>query len=636
MKKSPSTRPANSDTDVAALVLSGLQAHQAGHFDVAAEAYAQALRAKPDHPDALSLAGALAYSRGEIDAAIKLIAKAIRVFPAHYDAYLNLAEALEAAGRSEDAIETCRKVLTLKPDFADAYARIARLHAQIGKSELAFGFSRVALALNAQSVEALCARGLALRQLHKLVEAEEAYRSALALAPDDVKTLSDFAALLNQTDDLTEAAQLYRRAVAIKPDDPHLLTLLGGVIEREGDMPEALALFDRAASLAPAAIDIAYARACCLRDSGDFSGAEAGFRANLAADPNFAPALHALTRMKRLAGDQPEQKRLARLTSEPTAHPRYRAMAGFALGEILDRAGDPDSAFKRFADANGTLARYRATTGETFDMAELRNFVTLTQTRLATEFARDATDWGHPSQVPVFVIGLPRSGTTLVEQICASHSRVAGAGELRSVQMIARRFAGRNQGKDEIRDWDATFARAEGERYLSELARIGGDAVRVVDKSPLNLMRLGIIGGLFPKARVIWCRRDLRDVVVSNHTMYFSEGNLYSTSQTQCATASRLIDGLGACWKRESKLPILEVVYEDLVADLDTHVRRIIDFIGVDWEPACLNFHATDRHVSTPSSWQVRQPIYSSSVGRWKRFEKHLAPMLAALAAPLE
>jgi hypothetical protein len=145
-------------------------------------------------------------------------------------------------------------------------------------------------------------------------------------------------------------------------------------------------------------------------------------------------------------------------------------------------------------------------------------------------------------------------------------------------------------------------------------------------------MQLGLIGALYPHARVIWCRRDPRDIVVSNHLTYFVRGNLSSTDLADCAFATRWIERLGDIWKRDLKLPILEVVYEDLVADPETHARRLIDFLGLDWELACLDFQGAKRTVTTPSSWQVRQPLYSSSIGRWRRYEKHLGPMLATLA----
>jgi hypothetical protein len=252
---------------------------------------------------------------------------------------------------------------------------------------------------------------------------------------------------------------------------------------------------------------------------------------------------------------------------------------------------------------------------------------------MAREYAEDTAAWGNPTELPVFVVGMPRSGTTLVEQICASHSQVVGAGELRAMQMMARLIGTHNHGRDHVGEWDADFSRGQADRHANALAQVADGAIRVVDKTPLNLMRLGLICSMYPKARIIWVRRDPRDVVVSNHLMYFGKGNLYSTDQADCAFAVREIDRLGGIWRRELKAPILEVVYEDLVADLDTHVRRIIDFLGLPWEPACLNFQDTDRHVTTPSSWQVRQPIYSSSVGRWRRFEKHLGPMLTELAA---
>ena len=192
-----------------------------------------------------------------------------------------------------------------------------------------------------------------------------------------------------------------------------------------------------------------------------------------------------------------------------------------------------------------------------------------------------------------------------------------------------------NLGRKRIADWDAAFARAQAESHAAMLSQLASGARRVVDKLPLNLIRLHLIGALFPNARVIRCRRDPRDVVVSNHTLCVDHGNVWTTDLRNCALAFRLTERLGDVWARHSRLPILNVVYEDLVADPEAHARRIIDFLGLDWEPACLNFHETGRRVSTSSAWQVRQPVYNSSVGRWRRYEKHLGPMFEALAEPL-
>jgi hypothetical protein len=339
--------------------------------------------------------------------------------------------------------------------------------------------------------------------------------------------------------------------------------------------------------------------------------------------------------MKKLAETPELRKQLNRIFNDGSKNRHVRVQAGFALGEILDRAGEPDAAFQRYTDANALHARERLKIGEKFDRAVLRTQADLIENRLAAEYAKDAAGWANPTERPVFVVGLPRSGTTLVEQICASHSQVEGIGELDAIQTMARSIAYKNEGLDNIAEWDKAHALRLVNEHAEELTRLGCGATRVVDKTPLNLLRLGLIGAAYPNAHVIWCRRDLRDVVVSQHTMYFGEGNLFSTNQADCAYAAKQIERIGSLWKANSKLKILEVVYEDLVADLETNVRKIIEFLELPWEPACLDFQNTQRHVDTPSSWQVRQPIYSSSVGRWRRFEKHLGPMLTELASNL-
>jgi tetratricopeptide (TPR) repeat protein len=615
-----------------ALVLAGLDQHRAGRLREADAYYTQALRADPDNADALNLSGAVAFAAGRLEDAVRLIGKAIRCNPSHLDAYLNLAEAQEAAGRRSDAIGSCQKALAVAPDFAEGHSRLALLRAISGEAALALAHARVALALQPESVEALCAQGLAFKQLRRIAEADAAYIRALELAPDDLRVLTGRAALLSDMGYTAEPLALYRRALEIRPDDVALLTALAACLELEGDIAGTLDALDRALKSAPDLPELRFNRGCCLRDLGDFQGAEAVFLDVLKAHPKFAPALHALARMKRLSDDPERRKQLSRLITDTSLPPRHRVQAGFTLGEILDRAGDYDSAFARFSEANALYRKTRSAAGESYDRSELRDTAAMIEARLSREYANDTAAWGNPTDLPVFVVGMPRSGTTLVEQICASHSQVEGLGEIRAITRVAQAIASHNSWREHVGDWDAAFARAEADKHAAEMMQLSGGARRAVNKTPFNVLRLGLIGAMYPNARVIWCRRDPRDVVISNHTMFFGAGNIFSTDQADCAYVARQTDRIGAAWRKHSKLPILEVVYEDLVADLDAHVRRIIDFLGLDWEPACLNFHQTERHVDTPSSWQVRQPIYSSSVGRWRRFEKHLGPMLETLA----
>ena len=613
------------------LVAAGLAAHRAGRLGDADALYARALRTDPRHADALNLAGAVAFAQRRHADAVRLIGKAVRERPDHLDAHLNLAEAQAAAGQPAEALATLGRLLAAAPDHAEAHARAALLRAEAGSATLALAHARVALALDAGQVEALCARALASRQLRRIADADAAWLAALALAPDDLRALTGRIALLRDSERIDEALAVARHAVAVDPRNPGLLGTLAALLELEGDVDAALALLDRAIAIDPDMAELLFSRGRCLRDSGHFDAAADVFEDIAKRHPSYAPALLALARMKRLS-DTPERRRaMTRLAGDAALPPRHRVQAGFALGDLLDRAGDHDLAFRHFTAANALHRKQRVDTGDRFDRAELTMQIDLTAERLAVEYARDTGGWANSSDLPVFVVGLPRSGTTLVEQICASHSQVAGLGELRLVHMAARRIAARNEGRLHIGEWDASHARGEADALVAAMTARAGNARRAVDKTPLNLMRLGTIAALVPNARVIRCRRDPRDVVVSNHTMYFGHGNLWSTDQADCAFAVREIERLGDVWQATLPLPVLDLVYEDLVADLEGQVRRIIDFLGLDWEPQCLDFHRTERHVDTPSSWQVRQPIYTGSVGRWRRFEAHLGPMLAAL-----
>jgi tetratricopeptide (TPR) repeat protein len=616
----------------ATFLRAGLDAHRAGRFDAAEQFYARVLRVLPDHPDALTLSGALALARGRKDEAIRLTRRAIKKHPGHLDAYLHLAEALETSGRAPEAIAVCRKALDRAPQFAKGHSRLAKLLADAGDNVGAVDHAKAALAVIPRSVEALCALGLGSRRLGQMSAAEDAYREALRIAPADVAALAGYAAFLNEVDRTSDAAEFYRLALERLPNHPLLLGGLARVFERDDDMAAALALYENALVSAPGSADLLHRRGCCLRDLGDFDGAAAAFDKALAAAPDHAPTFLALARLKRLDDTPGVRDRLARIVSAPARGTRNPIEAGFALGVLLDSAGEPDAAFVRFAEANALHKATREAVGQRFDRTAMAAIVEAADLGLAAEYANETAGWGNPTAAPVFVVGMPRSGTTLVEQICASHSRVAGAGELRAINHISQRIRAHNAGLEHPGLWDADFSRAQADTHAAELQRLGAGALRVIDKTPANLMQLGLIGALYPNARVIWCRRDARDIVVSNHLTYFVRGNLSSTDLADCAFATRWIERLGEIWKRELKLPILEVVYEDLVADPEVHARRLIDFLGLDWEPACLDFQATSRTVTTPSSWQVRQPLYSSSIGRWRRYETHLGPMLAALA----
>jgi hypothetical protein len=251
---------------------------------------------------------------------------------------------------------------------------------------------------------------------------------------------------------------------------------------------------------------------------------------------------------------------------------------------------------------------------------------------LATpDFFSAAASWGSPSQAPVFIVGMPRSATSLVEQIAASHSRVFGAGELHELGEIWETLSTHNRGRA-VEKWDAAFARRLADRHVGSLKALGNGAVRIIDKMPDNIFFLWLVAALFPSARMILCRRDLRDVCLSCYFHHFTEGHLYAYDLADCGARALEIDRLGAHWLRVLPFEMLTIDYEKLVSDPEAESRRLIEFLGLEWEPACLEFHRTERPVLTASAWQVRQPLYTRSLGRWCRYEPHLRPLSELVA----
>jgi hypothetical protein len=230
----------------------------------------------------------------------------------------------------------------------------------------------------------------------------------------------------------------------------------------------------------------------------------------------------------------------------------------------------------------------------------------------------------------VFIVGMPRSGTTLTEQIVASHPRAFGAGERRDIGHIGSALE-RETGSPDPAAWPPAALRHQAELQLDRLRALAGNAERVTDKMPDNILWLGMIAVLFPRARIVLCRRDLRDVCLSCHFQSFNHGLAWSNDVEDCAFRATQVERLVRHWRLVLPMPMLELSYEALVDDLEGESRRLIDFIGLEWDPACLAFHTTERPVLTASLWQVRQPLYASSVGRWQNYRQHLGPLIAAL-----
>jgi len=509
------------------------------------------------------------------------------------------------AGRVQEAVEAYQRALEFQPDRAAT-------HYNLGNALLGSG---------------------------RVDEALDAYERALQLRPDFPRALNNLGNALHRLGRLEEAIRAYRKALRLEPDEADACNNLANALKDAGRLDEALSLYDRAIGLRRPGRDRALAnKALLLMEMGALSGAREAVREALADNPDCVPAWHIQALLKTFEPDDPDLQTLERLLGRADAlgmPVESRIRLNIALGKAWLDAGDDERAFACLEEGNrlkrstvrydARLAGERITAvANTFSMELLQRFA--------------GTGAGHPSEAPVFVMGMPRSGTTLVEQILASHPEVHGAGEL---QVLRQLVPGLSTLEPDpcpplypallARCSPADLARM-GQEYVARVCDPYPDKRRVIDKMPVNFLYAGLIHLVLPNARIIHCRRDPVDTCLSCYMRTFTGDVSFAYDLYELGHYYRHYSALMDHWR--ALLPprcYLEVRYEDIVEDLEREARRMVEFCGLSWDAACLRFHQNERPVHTASATEVRRPIYRTSVGRWRPYARHLAPLVAAL-----
>ena len=399
-----------------------------------------------------------------------------------------------------------------------------------------------------------------------------------------------------------------------------------------GDVSVSLREMQKAVDLAPEVASIRHNYATLLASLGEMTDAATQFREALRIKPDDTLAFYGLSQNSKFAESSDLVRGMVALHGKGSLEPARQEFLAYGLAKVFDDLREPEQAMPYAIEANRLGQRPFEAAREDAALDELKELARL-------DAFRKAPDSGQTSTAPLFIVGMNRSGTTLVESLLSRHPEVLAQGELSQILDVEeaayrqRGGAGRSIGRHELalslnRNWLATRAQA----MLGDAARRSGAPFKIVtDKLPENAVRLGLIARLFPKARVVHVRRHPLDAGVSNFFQRFSAGQGYSTRLDWIGTRTRQIADSMVLWKQALSLPVLDVGYENLVADPEAQARRIIDFAGLSWTPEVLQPERTQRTVLTASQWQVRQPIYRGSVARWTRYERWLGPMIEAM-----
>ena len=504
-------------------------------------------------------------------------------------------------------------------DAANAARHLALGQALAAKGEVgpAIESLRASTALDPGSATAWHLLGACLYQARRDHEARAAFRRAHALSPDDAAVVRGLAEAEYATENHAGAIELFERlAGGGSPQDPGVFLRLSQCHRRNGDPARALAMVQGGTGLFPDAASLWLELGWVHEALGDAGQALAAHLRAHALRPDWADPLAAAL----LLDDSRPLAAKAEALLASRALPRVeQAYLHHALGKRADLAGGYVEAAHHWQAAN----RLRREVDGAFPRDELACEVDAAITFLTAGRLAESGGRGCPNERPLFVVGMPRSGTTLVEQILSAHPSVQGCGERVDIVGIAQDIA-----LDTGLRWPQDVARIEAgwlhERALQYLQAVGrgaeGHCLRLVDKQPYNFLHLGLIALLFPSARVVWCRRDPFDVALSIYSENFSSSATYATDLSDIAFVIGQQERLMRHWQAVLPLPVMEMHYEDLVGSPEPNMRRLVEFAGLPWSDQCLDFHQSRRPVQTPSRWQVRQPIHPRSVGRWRNY----------------
>lgn len=566
--------------------------------------------------------GMLHSRLGRDEAAIEAISKAISAEPENPQHYNTLAAHQRRKGLLEEAEASLIKALTLDPKMSDTLAALGSLVLAQGRFLEAADCFRAVTRLTPERAKAHQQLAQALQRMRRYDSAIESLEAGLEREPGHAPSLNSMGVILKKLGRIDEAVASYRAAVAADPDMREAQNNLVNALRDINALEEAQQVLEAAIERWPDYAELYNSRGVFQQQSGNKEEAVASYRRAIELNPDLSKAYHNLTAAQKLAGDDPVLQILKSKVSEASAAPVDLTNYNFALGKALRDTGAYEASFEALERGNRLRKTDLGYSIERDKMlfANVKSF--FSGPGLEAEPAKATAN----GKTPIFILGMPRSGTSLAEQILSSHPSVHGCGELEFMSHAVKTMPWQEPGEEELRFEDVR------QSYLNAIAALNVDAPIFTDKMPLNSRWVGWILKALPEAKVIHMVRDPMAVCWSNYQRFFpAEGMAFTFDQRDVAEYHNLYRDLMTFWHETFPGQIYDLVYEDLTEDQEAQTRALCEYLDLPWDDQMLNFQENERNVKTASSAQVREKMYRGSSEEWRKFENFLGPMKETL-----
>lgn len=608
-----------------------LQLQQSGDLDKAAKIYAKILRSVPNHADTHHLVGLIAYQRKQYHVAEKHIIKAIKQQPQNPNFHGNLGIVYKDLGEPEKAIASYKTALTLDGTIAALHNNLGVALQSLSQHTKACSAFEEALRRNAKYPEAHHNWGVSAHHLGQFDAAIGHFKSALALSPQYISAYANLGQTLAQKGEITEAIKTLETAHRLAPQDTGIFKNLVAAFLENDEIEHAITCVKSSLENQPREKELLRTLGNIYATSGQNQKAASSYNDVLLIDELDGEALQALSDVIAPEARPAHTERLETAYRKSRAKTENRMRISYALGDMREKQQDYPNAFSLISEAN----KIRRATYDYDAKQHTQDIQQLIKTLNASALQAKIPA-GFEDKTPIFIIGMPRSGTSLVEQILSSHPKVHGAGELSYLSNILHNNGLRGNEVEFAENFKNTSTdqlRILGEKYVGSLRHKSPNAAFITDKMPTNFLYVGLIKLILPNAKIIHCKRDATDTSWSIFKNNFaSDGHKYANDLGELGHFYNDYKDLMTHWHNVFPNNIYDIQYEDLIADQETQTRKLLSHCDLEWDDACLNFYKTQRVVTTTSLSQVRQPIYKSSVKLSQKYGEALRPLLNVLA----